>query len=89
MSGSIGEAAADLRRIARDASDASGSFSALYARVTGRPAHAIARSELADGPGMDRFASTFASGLRPLAWLARRLEQRDPVAVVDALLGER
>ncbi|MBW3575837.1 MAG: hypothetical protein KY450_13520 [Actinobacteria bacterium] len=79
MSGSIGDAAADLRRIARDAGDASGYFPALYARVTGRLADAIARSEFADGPGMDRFASTFASYylraatggvVRPRCWQA-------------------
>lgn len=61
MSGSIADAAAELDRIARTTADASGYFAALYARVTGRLAAAVARSEFEDNAGMERFASTFAS----------------------------
>ncbi len=61
MAAMIGETAAELRSIARSATDPTGYFPALYARVTGRVAASIEAGHFEDGPRMDRFATTFAS----------------------------
>ena len=57
----IADTARDLREVARAAGDASGYFPALYARVTERIGASIANGTFADGPGIDRFATGFAS----------------------------
>ena len=49
-----------LRSIALEASDASGYFSAMYARVTKAVDDSIAGNGFADGSGMATFARTFA-----------------------------
>ena len=72
MASSIDATAAELRRIATAAGDASGYFPALYARVTERIASSIAAGKFADGPRMDVFASTFA------AYYTRVLVQGQP-----------
>jgi hypothetical protein len=57
----IADTAKDLRAVALAASDASGYFPALYSRVTARIAASIEAGTFADGPGIDRFATRFAS----------------------------
>jgi hypothetical protein len=57
----ISDTAKDLRAAALAAGDASGYFPALYSRVTTRIGDSIAAGTFADGPGLDRFATTFAS----------------------------
>ncbi|MGZ4671721.1 MAG: DUF5995 family protein [Ilumatobacteraceae bacterium] len=57
----IADTAHDLRDMALAAGDASGYFPALYSRVTARIGASIAAGSFADGPGMDRFATRFAS----------------------------
>jgi hypothetical protein len=57
----IADTTRDLRAIALVATDASGYFAALYARVTARIVASIAAGTFADGPGLDRFATRFAS----------------------------
>jgi hypothetical protein len=57
----ISDTANDLRAAALAASDASGYFPALYSRVTARIGASIEAGTFADGPGLDRFATTFAS----------------------------
>ncbi|HEX2783771.1 MAG TPA: DUF5995 family protein [Ilumatobacteraceae bacterium] len=57
----IADTAKDLRGIALAATDASGYFAALYARVTARIGASIADATFADGPRLDRFATGFAS----------------------------
>ena len=56
----------ELRSVALAASDASGHFPAMYARVTDRIRRAAAAGEFGDGDGMVRFARAFAGWyLRP------------------------
>jgi hypothetical protein len=78
MSG-IEATAAELRSIARSATDATGYFAAMYAVVTGRIARSISAGEFVDGDRMDRFVSTFAGAYtraarspadRPRCWQA-------------------
>ena len=57
----IADTANDLREMARAANDASGYFPALYSRVTARIGVSIETGTFADGPGIDRFATGFAS----------------------------
>ena len=57
----IADTANDLRAVARAATDASGYFPALYSRVTDRIGASIVAGTFADGPGIDRFATGFAS----------------------------
>jgi hypothetical protein len=57
----ISDTANDLRAMALAAGDASGYFPALYSRVTARIGASIEAGTFADGPGLDRFATTFAS----------------------------
>jgi len=57
----IVDTAKDLRGIALSAGDASGYFPALYARVTARIGTSIEEGKFTDGPGIDRFATRFAS----------------------------
>lgn len=57
----MADAAAELDRIPRATAGATGYFAALSAGVTGRLAATVARPEFGDHPGMERFASTFAS----------------------------
>jgi hypothetical protein len=57
----IADTAAELRAIALSADDASGYFPALYSRVTSRIGSGIERGTFADGPGLDHFATRFAS----------------------------
>jgi Family of unknown function (DUF5995) len=57
----IADTARDLRAMALAAGDASGYFPALYSRVTARIGASIADGAFADGPGLDRFATRFAS----------------------------
>ena len=75
----IADTAHDLRDMALAAGDASGYFPALYSRVTARIGASIAAGSFADGPGMDRFATKFASHYiaaaddrahSPLSWRA-------------------
>jgi Family of unknown function (DUF5995) len=57
----IADTAQDLRALALAAGDASGYFPALYSRVTTRIAASIEAGKFEDGPGIDRFATRFAS----------------------------
>ncbi len=57
----IADTAKDLRAAALAAGDASGYFPALYSRVTARIGASIEEGTFADGPGIDRFATRFAS----------------------------
>ena len=57
----IADTAKDLRARALAAADASGYFPALYSRVTARIGASIEAGAFADGPGLDRFATRFAS----------------------------
>ena len=57
----IADTAKDLRTAALAAGDASGYFPALYSRVTARIGASIDEGAFADGPGIDRFATRFAS----------------------------
>ena len=57
----IADTAKDLRAVALAAHDASGYFPALYSRVTVRIGASIEAGTFADGPGLDRFATRFAS----------------------------
>ena len=57
----IADTAKDLRTVALAAGDASGYFPALYSRVTARIGASIDEGTFADGPGIDRFATRFAS----------------------------
>jgi hypothetical protein len=57
----IADTAKDLRAVALAAGDASGYFPALYSRVTAQIAASIKAGTFEDGPGIDRFATTFAS----------------------------
>lgn len=57
----IADTADELRAIALAATDASGYFPALYARVTARIGASIGAGTFADGPAVDRFATGFAS----------------------------
>jgi hypothetical protein len=57
----IAETAKALREAALAAGDASGYFPALYSRVTARIGASIEAGTFADGPGIDRFATRFAS----------------------------
>lgn len=57
----IADTARELRAIALAASDACGYFPALYSRVTTRIGASIEAGAFADGPGIDRFATGFAS----------------------------
>src|SRR5258706_4251186 len=57
----IADTANDLRVMGIAAGDASGYFPALYSRVTARMGASIEAGAFADGPGLDRFATRFAS----------------------------
>ncbi|HEY4608886.1 MAG TPA: DUF5995 family protein [Ilumatobacteraceae bacterium] len=57
----IADTARDLRAAAVAAADASGYFPALYSRVTERIGASIEHGSFQDGPGLDRFATGFAS----------------------------
>jgi len=57
----ITDTAARLRAVALAAADASGYFPALYSRVTARIGAAIEQGTFTDGPGLDGFATRFAS----------------------------
>jgi Family of unknown function (DUF5995) len=57
----IAETAKELRALALAAGDASGYFPALYSRVTERIGASIEAGAFQDGPGLDRFATQFAS----------------------------
>jgi hypothetical protein len=57
----IADTANDLRATALASVDAAGYFPALYSRVTGRIGTSIDAGVFADGPGLDRFATRFAS----------------------------
>jgi Family of unknown function (DUF5995) len=57
----IADTAQDLRTAALAAGDASGYFPALYSRVTARIGASIDGGAFEDGPGIDRFATRFAS----------------------------
>jgi hypothetical protein len=57
----INDTANELRAAALAAHDASGYFPALYSRVTARIGAAIEAGAFEDGPGLDRFATRFAS----------------------------
>jgi Family of unknown function (DUF5995) len=57
----IADTARELRSAALRASDASGYFPALYARVTDRVGASIDAGGFQDGPGLDRFATGFAA----------------------------
>ncbi len=57
----IADTAKDLRAAALAAGDASGYFPALYSRVTARIGASVEDGTFADGPGIDRFATGFAS----------------------------
>ena len=56
----IADVAEELRAVARASDDAVGYFAAVYSRVTSTIATSIAEGRFADGPRMERFASTFA-----------------------------
>jgi hypothetical protein len=57
----IADTAKELREMALAAGDASGYFPALYSRVTSRIGASIEAGTFEDGPGIDRFATRFAS----------------------------
>lgn len=57
----IADIAEELRVYARSSNDATGYFAAVYSRVTGQIATAIAQGRFQDGARMERFATTFAS----------------------------
>ncbi len=57
----IADTAKELRAAAFAAGDASGYFPALYSRVTRRIGASIEDGAFQDGPGLDRFATRFAS----------------------------
>jgi hypothetical protein len=57
----IADTAKELRAAAFAAGDASGYFPALYSRVTERIGTSIDDGAFQDGPGLDRFATRFAS----------------------------
>jgi hypothetical protein len=57
----IADTAKELRAAAFAAGDASGFFPALYSRVTERIGESIEAGAFQDGPGLDRFATQFAS----------------------------
>jgi hypothetical protein len=57
----IADTAKELRAAAFAAGDASGYFPALYSRVTERIGASIEAGAFQDGPGLDRFATQFAS----------------------------
>lgn len=61
MPPSIRSTTEQLRELALAATDASGYFPAMYARVTERIAVSIDNGRFADGERMDAFATTFAS----------------------------
>jgi hypothetical protein len=76
---SIADTAEELRAAAFAAGDASGYFPALYSRVTQRIGASIEDGAFHDGPGLDRFATGFAShylasaddhGRAPRCWQA-------------------
>ncbi len=94
----IADTTTELRTIALAATDASGYFPALYARVTARVGASIEAGSFADGPGIDRFATGFASYYaaasrdpqsRPRCWRASWDAARDPrlLIVQHLLLG--
>lgn len=94
----IADTANDLRAVALAAGDASGYFPALYSRVTARIGVSIDEGAFADGPGMDRFATRFASHYLtaardhqrgPLCWQACWNVASDPklLIVQHLLLG--
>ena len=56
----LDDTVAALRRIALEATDATGCFPALYARVTTEIARSVAAGTFEDGERMARFATTFA-----------------------------
>ena len=57
----LDDTVADLRAIALGATDATGYFPALYARVTTEIARSVASGAFEDGERMTRFATTFSS----------------------------
>ena len=57
----IADTARELRAAALAAGDCSGYFPALYSRVTTRIGESIDKGTFEDGPGLDRFATRFAS----------------------------
>jgi hypothetical protein len=94
----IQHTAQELRSIARNSTDASGYFPALYARVTSNIAAAIAAGRFEDGERMDVFATTFASYYvralrreipRPRCWQATWdvANDKDLLVVQHLLLG--
>jgi Family of unknown function (DUF5995) len=94
----IQHTAQELRSIARNSTDATGYFPALYARVTSNVAAAIAAGRFEDGERMDTFATTFASYYlramraeipRPRCWQATRdvANDNDLLIVQHLLLG--
>jgi Family of unknown function (DUF5995) len=94
----IADTAKELRAAAIAASDASGYFSALYSRVTERIGASIEDGAFQDGPGLDRFATQFAShyvaaahdhALGPQCWQASWNVVADPrlLIVQHLLLG--
>lgn len=92
----IENAAQALRSIARSATDATGYFPALYARVTSKIAASIADGHFEDGERMDIFATTFASYYirafrreipRPRCWQASwAVATDDDLLIVQHLL---
>jgi uncharacterized protein DUF5995 len=94
----IADTALELRAVALAATDASGYFPALYARVTARIGASIEAGIFADGPEIDRFATRFASHYvaastdqlrRPRCWHACWDVAADPrlLIVQHLLLG--
>jgi hypothetical protein len=94
----IADTAKELRAVARAATDALGYFPALYSRVTERIGASIEAGIFADGPGIDRFATGFASHYsaasrdqlrRPRCWQASWDVATDPrlLIVQHLLLG--
>lgn len=91
----ITETAAQLRGIARGATDATGYFAALYARVTEQVARSVEADDFEDGTRMAHFVSTFAGHYlrshtgptRPRCWQAAfDVAQRPDLLVVQHLL---
>jgi hypothetical protein len=94
----IADTARELRAAAVAAGDASGYFPALYSRVTERIGASIEDGAFQDGPGLDRFATRFAShyvaaahdhGRGPQCWQASWNVAADPrlLIVQHLLLG--
>ena len=94
----IADTARELRAAAFAAGDASGYFPALYSRVTERIGASIEDGAFQDGPGLDRFATRFAShyiaaahdhGRGPQCWQASWNVAADPrlLIVQHLLLG--